>query len=221
MRLLHQPPSCVAIGVDVGAEKLHLVSLDAQSRIVAMDTVPSGSLLGFDAYLAHLGKNGVVAIDGPAGPSVGAYAFDAHVSNKFRLARGCEVELGRQRKIWVSFATGPDPLSGWMAVAESVHQRTENAGFRALETYPYAIFTTLLGSRPPKKTSAAGAQERVRLLHASGIRGPNLATRSHDELDAAAAALVALHAYHGTAEAITSPLDHTSIWLPPAGSPPP
>lgn len=190
------------------------MALDTEARIVATAAISTADLACFDAQLRALVPSGVVAIDGPTGPSVGAYVHDTNVSKKFRYARGCEVELGRQRKIWVSFATGTDPLTGWMAVSQSVHEHTESAGFRALETYPYAVYSTLLGSRPAKKTSATGARQRVQLLRDAGIDDPHLSMWSHDGLDAAAAALVALHAYRGTADSIVSLLDNTAIWLP-------
>ena len=204
----------MAVGVDVGAKRLHVVALGIGGEVTNASVVAAADLADFESQLAGLAENAVVAIDGPAGPSVAAYSDEAHLSEKFRLARGCEIELGRQRKIWVSFATGPHPLTGWMAVAQAIHNRVQAAGFRALETYPHAVYATLLGSRPPKKTSRAGLQERVRLLRAAGVDDPSLDSWSHDGLDAAAAALVALHAYRGMADAVTSPRDGTAIWLP-------
>jgi predicted nuclease with RNAse H fold len=207
--------STVALGVDVGAERLHLVGLSAAGTLTTAEVVAAGDLERFDMLVGTLPIDGVVAVDGPAGPSVGAYANDMTVAPKFRHARGCEVELGRQRRIWVSFATGPGPLTGWMLVAQLLHERVLRGGRRALETYPHGIYTTLCGGRPPKKTTAAGVTERVRLLEQSGFNNPTLPMWSHDGLDAAAAAVVALHAYRGTAEAVLSELDGTSIWLPP------
>jgi predicted nuclease with RNAse H fold len=205
----------VALGVDVGAERLHVVGLSAAGAFTVTDVVNSRDLDRFRDLVRTLSIEGVVAIDGPAGSSVGAYADDVTISQKFRLARGCEVELGRQRRIWVSFATGPGPLTGWMLVAELVHECVIRAERRALETYPHAVYTTLNGARPPKKSTADGITERVRLLREAGVDDPSLPLWSHDGLDAAAAAIVALHAYRGTAEAVVSERDGTSIWLPP------
>jgi predicted nuclease with RNAse H fold len=204
----------VAYGVDVGAERIHLVGLAADGSLARASVIAANELEVFASYLAQLPAVGVVAIDGPAGPSVAAYADDETVSAKFRLARGCEVELGRQRRIWVSFATGPEPLTGWMAVAQTLHEQVTASGRLALETYPHAVFSTLLGHRPPKKTTAAGITERVRLLNDAGLVEPTLAMWSHDGLDAAAAALVALHCYRGIATEIRSERDGTAIWLP-------
>jgi Protein of unknown function (DUF429) len=212
---VHLPSGeAVAYGVDVGTERIHLVGLASNGSLACVSVIAADELEVFDAYLAQLPALGVVAIDGPAGPSVAAYADDETVSAKFRLARGCEVELGRQRRIWVSFATGPAPLAGWMAVAQTLHERVTASGRQALETYPHGVFSTLLGRRPPKKTTAAGITERVQLLNAAGLVEPTLAMWSHDGLDAAAAALVALHCYREIATEIRSERDGTSIWLP-------
>lgn len=169
---------------------------------------------GVDAWFALLPTGSAVAIDGPPGPSAAPFANDASVSAKFRLARGCEVELGRQRGIWVSFATGPSPLTGWMAEAARIHLLSRRLGHMPLETYPYAIYRTLLGRRPAKKTTALGTIERVAALRSFGVEHGTLAMWSHDALDAAAAALVAGGYIDGTAEPVTCPLDGTSIWLP-------
>jgi predicted nuclease with RNAse H fold len=213
---VHLPPANpVAFGVDVGAERIHLVGLTIDGSLAFARVIPTSELASFDSCLGRLPPDGVVAIDGPAGPSAAAYTDDETVSPKFRRARGCEVELGRQRRIWVSFATGPEPLTGWMAVAEDLHGRVIGSQRRALETYPHAVFTTLLGRRPSKKTTAAGVTDRVGLLNEAGLHEPTLSMWSHDGLDAAAAAVVALHAHRGTADEIRSSLDGTSIWLPP------
>jgi predicted nuclease with RNAse H fold len=213
---VHLPlDSPVAFGVDVGAERIHLVGLAIDGSMAFARVLPTNELASFDACLGRLPPDGVVAIDGPGGPSAAAYADDETVSPKFRRARGCEVELGRQRRIWVSFVTGPEPLSGWMAVAEDLHGRVIRSQRRALETYPHAVFSTLLGRRPPKKTTAAGVTDRVGLLNEAGLQEPTMPMWSHDGLDAAAAAVVALHAYRGTAIEIRSDLDGTSLWLPP------
>ncbi len=220
MHLLQAKPAAgpVAFGIDVAAERVHLVGLALDGSLASTAVLPASDLHElldqFESFLGELPPDGVVAIDGPAGPSVAAYANDETVSPKFRRARGCEVELGRQRQIWVSFATGPGPLVGWMAVAEELHRRVIQSQRRALETYPYAVFTTLLGRRPPKKTTAAGITDRVRLLNEAGLHEPTLPMWSHDGLDAAAAAIAALQAFLGTADEIRSDRDGTSIWLP-------
>lgn len=203
----------VAVGVDVGADRLHVVVLDAAANLVTTAVLDPLDRATVDKWFAALAQCSI-GIDGPAGPSVAAFANDPSVSNKFRRARGCEVELGRQRGIWVSFATGPEPLTGWMAEAARVHDLVAGQGHHALETYPHGIYRTLLGRRPAKKTMGTGVIERVEVLRNAGINEPALAMWSHDALDAAAAAIAALHHHWGIADEIRCDLDGTSVWLP-------
>lgn len=99
-------------------------------------------------------------------------------------------------------------------MAVGVDVGADRLGHRALETYPHAIYRTLLGRRPAKKTTGIGTMDRVRALKSIGFDHEALAMWSHDALDAAAAALVARQYLDGNAEAITCALDGTSIWLP-------
>jgi predicted nuclease with RNAse H fold len=204
----------LAVGVDVGADRLHLVAL-GQSRHVSTTAVfDPADRVGVQAWFRALPPGSAVAIDGPPAPSVAAFVDDPTVSPKFRRARGCEVELGRQRGIWVSFATGPEPLVGWMAEAATVHGLCAASGLAALETYPHAVYRTLLGRRPAKKSTGVGISERAEALRVVGLDEPALRMWSHDALDAAAAAIVASDYLAGDAVPITCHLDDTTIWLP-------
>jgi predicted nuclease with RNAse H fold len=209
--------SIVALGVDVGADRVHAVGLDTAGFVGLAEVLDPADRSGFTRLLSAIDRSAPVAVDGPPAPSAAPFRDDATVSSKFRLARGCEVELGRRHGIWVSFATGPDALTGWMAVAAQLHGDAAAAGHETLEVYPYAVFHVLNGSRPPRKTTAAGIAARVALLTAAGIRAPAIAMWSHDAVDAAGAALVALHRQRGTAQAVTCAADATSIWLPDPG----
>ncbi len=200
--------------MDVGADRLHVVCLGPAHSLANTVVLDPTDHAGVDEWWASLPPGSVIAIDGPPGPSDQPFRDDLTVSPKFRFARGCEVELGRQRGIWVSFATGPNPLTGWMAVAAGVHRLSERYGHVPLETYPYAIYRTLLSRRPAKKTTALGTIERVHALRDAGMVHETLAMWSHDALDAAAAAVVARQYLDGTADAITCTVDNTSIWLP-------
>jgi predicted nuclease with RNAse H fold len=204
----------LAVGVDVGADRLHVVVIDHDGLLVDTAVFDPADQSGVASRFRSLPAGSVVAIDGPPGPSASPFANDPTVSPKFRLARGCEVELGRQRGIWVSFATGTESLVGWMAEAARIHRLSESLGLVALETYPHAVFRTLLGRRPAKKTTGQGISERVNLLRGVGLHEPALAMWSHDALDASAAAIVARDHLRGTAVPITCHLDSTTIWLP-------
>lgn len=206
------------MGVDVGADRVHVVGLSADGRVIRTGVFDPSQMSDWHALLRSLGPDTPIAIDGPAGPSAAPFADDRSVSAKFRRARGCEVVLGRDYGIWVSFATGTEPLTGWMAVAEALHTTASCAGHVALEVYPHAVYRLLHGTRPPKKTTAEGIATRVSLLHAAGVSHEDLAMWSHDALDATAAALVALHYSRGVAQRAYCPDDDTSIWLPASAS---
>ena len=209
--------ACAGLGIDVGADRLHVVGLDRDMRVCVMAVFDPFDLAQLRALFGSLVTGTPVAIDGPAGPSAAPFAEDPTVSRKFRSARGCEVELGRQRGIWVSFATGTEPLIGWMGVAATVHALAAACGLEPLEVYPYAVFRMLVGARPPKKTSAAGIAARVDALAGAGVTEPTLALWSHDAVDAAAAAVVAVHHARGAAVPIGCAADATTIWLPATG----
>jgi predicted nuclease with RNAse H fold len=209
----------VALGIDVGADRLHVVGLCDDGTIALTQVIDPRDPDRIDAVLAAAPPGSAVAIDGPGGPSAAAHALDRSLSTKFRTARGCEIALGRRRGIWVSFTTptAVADMAPWMQVSIDVHRRSVDAGHQALETFPYAVFHTLAGGRPPKKTTAAGLSARVGLLGRAGIEHPTMAMWSHDAIDATACALVALQRRRGDAEVLRDDLDGTEIWLPTLG----
>jgi Protein of unknown function (DUF429) len=209
--------SVAGVGIDVGADRLHIVGLRADYSLAVSEVVDPDDLGALRSVLEGLTPCSV-GIDGPPSPSNAPFANDKTVSTKFRNARGCEVVLGREFGIWVSFATGPEPLVGWMKVAADVHAMAQSISHSALETYPYAVYRLLIGHRPPKKSTAAGISARVTALTARGIIEPTLALWSHDALDAAAAAIVAVDHSNGIATRAYCSEDDTSIWLPSACS---
>ena len=208
-----------AIGVDVGSRALHAVALDdgcVDARVFAI-----AELRELAAWCA--GAVGV-GIDAPDGPSAGAHACDAQVAPKFRAGRCGEVALGRQRGYWVSWVTPAEPAPGsWMDAGIRTHVALREVGIETIEVFPYAGFRVLAGgARLPRKTTAAGLRERAALLRASGVRDGDLARWSHDLLDGALAAVVALQRAEGRAERIGCPedagcgQDGSAIWLPVA-----
>jgi hypothetical protein len=169
------------------------------------------------------GGAAVAAIDAPDGPSVGAHATDAEVAPKFRAGRCGEVALGRRRGYWVSWVTPAEPAPGsWMDVGIRAHAalRTDG-GVETIEVFPHAGFRELAGgARLERKTTAAGVHRRAALLRANGLVEAALETWSHDALDAALAALVALQRTEGRAVRVGCPddtrcgRDGSAIWLP-------
>jgi predicted nuclease with RNAse H fold len=92
-----------------------------------------------------------------------------------------------------------------------------------LEVYPYAGFVTLLGGRPPRKTTREGMAVRVEALRRAGLgRVCNTprpdAGLTHDAVDALCAAFTAWAWHHGHGCALGRP-DEGLIVLPvPAGT---
>lgn len=205
-----------AMGIDVGADRIHAVVLDETLEVVDTWVADPDDHRGVTARLGLLAPTSI-GIDGPDGPSAAPFRNQLSLAPKWRTARGCEVELGRRSGIWVSFATPEGELVGWMGVAASLFEAARQSRHVPLEVYPHAVYRTLAGRRLAKKTTAVGIDERVAALRSSGVRGAHLSMWSHDGLDAAAAALVAAHHRLGRAEPIHCDLDSTTIWLPGLG----
>ena len=199
-------------GVDVGGDRLHVVVLDGHRTIVdAFVSDPSA----VESLADRLVSSGVrrAGVDAPDAGSLAAHATDTTLTPTFRHARCGEIALGRERGIWVSWATPVDPpFARWMEAGFSAHAALRSSGIETVEVYPHGAFRVLAGgTRPPSKTTPAGLRARVDLLEAAGVRGEHLAMWSHDALDAAAAALVVADEH---AVAVTCGHDGSAIWLP-------
>ena len=206
------------VGVDVGARRLHAVALDGGGTVVtvdAFDAVRPGDLVTWAAGAA------MVAVDAPDRWSTAPHDADQGLSPKFRTARCGEIALGRQHGIWVPWVTPVDPTPGWISAGIELFAALRAAGHDPVEVYPHAAFRVLGGGlRPPPKQTQAGAEQRVRLLEGAGVAAGRLLGGSHDAIDAAAAALVALHRARQMALPATCGHDGSAIWLPGAAAPP-
>jgi predicted nuclease with RNAse H fold len=202
----------MVLGVDVGARLLHTVALTDEFHLETR-VFSAGDL---DSAVAWAGGAAAVAIDSPDSWSTAPHASDLTLPPKFRTARCAEIGLGRRFGVWVSWTTPADPVDGsWMDVGIRLFAALRTAGHSPLEVYPFGAFRTLAANRPlPKKQTPAGRHARAALLEAAGVAMPD--TSSHDCLDAAAAALVALHHLGGRATRATCGHDGTAIWLPAA-----
>ena len=182
---------------------MHCVAVDedVEARVFA-----AGEL---DALASWAANADVIAIDAPAQLSQAPHADDETLSPKFRHARCAEIALGREHGIWVPWTSpaGP-PVPGWMATGFELFATLPG---ELLEVYPYGGFRVL--AHPlAKKTTAAGARQRLDALRTAGLTIGDL--RSHDLIDAALAALVALQRRSGTAVPVTCGHDGSAIWLP-------
>jgi predicted nuclease with RNAse H fold len=208
-RLLVEPSF---FGIDVGAERLHVAGLGVDgrvgpSRIFARDQMRE--------LLDMVAGARVVAVDAPAQITTLPHLDDPELSAKFRQARCAEVALGRDYGIWVPFvAPAARPNAGWMETGFSVFDVLADTVSAVIETFPYAGFRALSSAPLAKKTTVAGATQRVRLLRDAGVSGEHMEMWSHDSIDALLAALVAAQHAEGCAIGVGCGHDESVIWLP-------
>lgn len=202
------------VGIDVGADRLHCVALRTDGHLLEGRVFPPTSLREVIAWLAPADT---VAIDAPATLSSAPHAQDEVLSVKFRTARCAEIALGREHRLWVPWAT-PTPdmqIAPWIGVGLLLFEEAAANGHVPLEVYPHAGFKVLSGQRPlPPKRKLTGLIARVELLIEGGFSASALALWSHDSLDAALAALIALQHARGTAVPVGCGHDTSKIWLP-------
>lgn len=206
----------MVIGIDVATARLNCVALDATGSFAG------GRLYDpteFDALGEWAANADVIAIDAPAELSAAPHSSDEALSPKFRVARCAEIALGRDHRIWVPWTspTGP-PVPGWIATGLRLYSAlAKRVPSELIEVFPYAGFRVLTSpSRLSKKTAVAGIRQRVAALRAWGLSVDDLELWSHDSLDAALAAIVALQRRNGTALRVTCGHDDSAIWLPVA-----
>ena len=146
--------------------------------------------------------------------------------------RACDADLAHRRiSIYQvptrAVAARADGLYAWMETGWQYFRELGRRGFEppapgalpgalgqapaALEVYPHATFTTLLGGTPPPKSSRAGLRARVVTLRAAGVVWDEY--YDHDSLDALAAALTAWRFVQGRATPVGDERDGC-IWLP-------
>lgn len=207
----------MVIGIDVATERLHCVALDNDGALVGGRVFAARDLGALAAWAAPAE---IVAIDAPAALSTAPHGDDGSLSPKFRRARCAEIALGLEHGIWVPWTspTGP-PVPGWIATGlELFSALGTSLPAELIEVYPYGGFRVLTRpQRLAKKTSVAGARERIAALRAAGLRtSEDLGLWSHDTTDAALAAIVALQKRSGAAVPVTCGHDDSVIWLPTA-----
>ena len=207
------------VGIDLGAQAVQAVSLDesgnlADAKLFAADE-------GDDvADWAALAK--VIAIDAPDRPSSGAHAGDERLPPKFQRGRCAEAALALVHGYWVPWVTPAQPEPGsWIELGISLHGRLRQiSGGEVIEVFPYAAFRHLAPEPLPKKTSVAGVRTRVGLLGRAGLDDGCLELWTHDFLDAALAALIALQRSRGEAVRVACADDSrcghdgSAMWLP-------
>ncbi len=200
------------VGIDVGARWLHCVGLDPRLRVLKIGVFPSSEPAGL---LRWARAADVIAIDAPAALSTAPHRDDTTNSSKFRLARCAEIALGRQERAWVPWPTPTDAPVPWMRVGLDLFASFALLENSPIEVFPNAGFRALAkGARVSSKRTVEGARTRAELLKRAGVDEPSLVRWSHDGLDAALAALIALRKARGTARPVTCGHDGSAIWLP-------
>jgi predicted nuclease with RNAse H fold len=201
-------------GIDVGATTLYCAAVADGGAVVDVAALPAGDA---DALRRWCAGATAIAIDAPDAPSTAPHAGDTTLAPKFRRSRCAEIELGRRHGSWVSWTTPAEPpFPGWMEAGFAAYDALRGAGAPVvIEVYPFAGFRALAGGRRlAKKQSTAGRLERADLLAGVGVSGAALSSRSHDELDALVAAVVARDRARGEAAGVTCGHDGSAIWLP-------
>lgn len=207
------------VGIDLGTQAVQAVSLDesgdlADARLFAADESEDVA-----RWAAHAK---VIAIDAPDRPSSGAHADDERLPPKFQRGRCAEAALALVHGYWVPWVTPALPEPGsWIELGIALHGRLRQiAGAEVIEVFPYAGFRHLAPERLPKKTSVAGVRTRAGLLRRAGLDEARLELWTHDFLDAALAALIALQRSRREAVRVDCTADSrcghdgSAIWLP-------
>jgi predicted nuclease with RNAse H fold len=201
------------VGIDLGASAMHCVVLDQSRRVLDGRVLTSAERGELEALTAGATS---IAIDAPAALSTAPHRADPSLTPKFQTARCCELALGREHRVWVPWVT---PVAGgavprWMEVGFQLYEELTAHGHAPIEVFPHAGFKLLAGGRPPNKATVAGARARVGLLAAQGVGAQWIHLWTHDALDAALAALLALGAHDGTAVPVGCGHDDSAIWIP-------
>lgn len=201
--------STSSVGIDVAEARkgLDLVALDRARNVVASHR----RLAIADAMSMTLAlRPDVVCIDSPSGWST---------TGRSRLAERELSRLGIQ-----SFRTGPDPgdhpFYRWMRVGFEIFERLSEAyrlyrgggvAGTAAEVFPHATACLLAGRLRPRDTPKH--EFRRQIVNGSGVRDPDNALISPDQVDAALGALTGLIALEHRHSAVGAP-DEGVILLP-------
>lgn len=221
----------VYIGIDPtgGSRPITYAVLDRDLRVKALNEAALDRVL--EVVLAY--PVAVCAIDAPSTPNH-RLLMDAAYRNNLGLDpardnyagyRVCEYEL-RRRGIYIyNTPVEEEKIADWMIEGWRLYDALRAEGYvsypaagprRLFETYPYAIFTVLSGSRPYSKQGLEGLLQRQLILYEEGVDVPDpmrvmeeitrhhLRTgalnldnmHSHDQLDALAAAFTAWSVDH-------------------------
>jgi predicted nuclease with RNAse H fold len=217
----------MGIGIDLGAADLWVVGIDSQQipRVTFAEHLRATDFKNLGEVLQGAST---VAIDAPAGVSVGSHIGDHRLARKFQRARCSEVAL-RLAGISVPFASpmSYEPIPTWMATGFETWEIAKSVSKNVVETFPHAIFWRLAGRQLLRKQRAEGRLERRTVLAAHVELPPGIDFWPHDALDALACALLAREIEAGNADEVScandttwSTHDGSTMWLPTSAASP-
>jgi len=161
-------------------------------------------LFGDDDILEFVGRHrpGLVAVDAPLSLPAGRCCLRTDCDcRRFGIARRCDRELVRLgfRVFWTALPSMVELTRRGIALA----RRLRAEGFRVVEVFPGAAQQRL--GLPRKQDNRS--QLARRLAEGWGLILPADRKLTHDELDAATAAVVGLLYLQGSAEAVGDPAE--------------
>jgi predicted nuclease with RNAse H fold len=220
------------VGIDLSARRgFDVAVLDEERRVIEIWRAATLDLLS--ERLSSYTEGVVAAVDAPQRLSdfpIRQLKVRARLSvpppdGRFARYRVCDYELARRN---IGLYLLPEPgqqAPDWMvlgfetfALLRERHRLrlprdTGDQTATLLEIYPYGGFVTLLGGRPPRKTTPEGAAARRQALLQAGLQDVPAGRLTHDAVDALCAAYTAWAWRHGAGSALGLP-DEGLIVLP-------
>ena len=191
-----------------------------QAELVATFYAP-GSVAAVARTIEGFAGEAVVAVDAPSGPCLRLLGPEqplrralALPAGRYERSRVCDALLFRRGLPLYPVPAARDEAAAWMRVGFELFTALGPLGLfrppadgtveapvgdgatrfgRLAETYPDAVFCSLLEHRPPPKRTPWGLQQRIAALKLRGVvdEDGGLWHRTLDELDACAAAFAA------------------------------
>lgn len=177
------------LGIDptAGAKPITYAALDADLRLLALG---QGTLEDVSAFAGGQ-QRCYAAINAPRQPNCGILA-QAQVRRELNLKSGgarwhkfrlCEYQLYQHGISVLPTPAEESAAPNWVQTGFKLYQRLQHAGYetyphpeaacQSLETYPHAVFTTLLGRVPFPKNTLEGRIQRQLALYDSNLHIPD------------------------------------------------
>ena len=177
----------VYVGIDPAAARLSAYAvLDEHLKIVKLGKATIEDLINVVAEYPAI----ICGVDAPIGPAKGLLEEPDYrrrlglqpKRSNYSTCRVCEYELRRRKITLYNTPKDPEKAPSWMRSGWQLYEGLRKADFveyprigsrRMFETYPYAIFTTLIGKRPYSKSSIEGLLQRQLVLFEEGVDVPD------------------------------------------------